>query len=65
MNTLNPWSIELEDWKDRGYLVGSCKVKGGGRHGSRERRESRVTRAEGGRLPNKTKDMEEKLSKLL
>lgn len=50
---------------DRGYLVGSCKVKGGGRHGSRERRESRVTRAEGGRLPNKTKDMEEKLSKLL
>ena len=36
-----------------------------GRRGSWEKRKHGVTRAEGGRLPNKTKDMEEKLSKLL
>ena len=56
----------------REHLVGSCKGEGGckgegvwQRWKLREKRKHGVTRAEGGRLPNKTKDMEEKLSKLL
>ena len=50
----------------REHLVGSCKEKGGWQTWKlREKRKHGVTRAEGGRLPNKTKDMEEKLSKLL